>query len=94
MENQNEARKPNHESTKDGNDKTLVSEAEAAAAKEEPMGSIAAAVPGDDNAAEKGIEPGQKPGAEDSAIRKQSGSTAGTEFPTAENSFPDKTNPA
>jgi hypothetical protein len=83
MENHNEARKPADATAKDKNDKTLASDAEAAAAKEEPMGSIAAAVPGDDEAAEDGLEPGRKPGAEEPAIRKETGPTAGTEFPAA-----------
>ena len=64
-------------------DKTLVSEAEAAAAKDEPMGSIAAAVPGDDEAAENGLEPGQDPGSEEPTVREEAGPTAGTEFPAA-----------
>lgn len=66
--------------TQDAKDKNLAAEAEAAAAKDEPMGSIAAAVPGDNAAAQDAIKPGQRPGAEERKTEKEPGSTAGTEF--------------
>jgi len=94
MENHNQAPKPSDATTKDINDETLVSEEEAAAAKDEPMGSIAAAVPGDDEAAEDGIEPGQKPGAEDPTVEKDPGPTAGTEFPAAKDDSGESKNTA
>jgi hypothetical protein len=81
MENHTEERKPLVNPEKEAKDKTLASEAEAAAAQDEPMGSIAAAVPGDNAAAEDGIAAGRKPGAEETKIQKEAGPTAGTEFP-------------
>jgi len=94
MEKHNEAWTPADATAKDINDETLASEVEAAAAKEEPMGSIAAAVPGSDEAAEDGHEPGRKPGAEEPAVRKDPGPTAGTEFPAAKDSSPENKNAA
>lgn len=57
----------------------LEAEAESAAAHDEPMGSIAAAVPGDDAAAEDVVDTAKLPGAEAPEIRDQPETTAGTE---------------
>jgi len=57
----------------------LEAEVERAAAEQEPMGSIAAAVPGDDAAAENAIEAAELPGAEAPEIRDEPETTAGTE---------------
>lgn len=64
---------------------SLEAEVEAAAAQDEPMGSIAAAVPGSDKAAQdvsKGgkASNGKLPGAEAPQVANATGTTAGTEF--------------
>ena len=51
----------------------------AAAAAAEPMGSIAAAVPGSNHAAEDPMRTGKQPGTEAQEIRNQPDTTAGTE---------------
>jgi len=84
MENRSQAHKSPEVPVKETEDNSLASEAEAAAAKDEPMGSIAAAVPGDNAAAEDGIVVGRKPGAEETDIEREPGPTAGTEFPADE----------
>ena len=60
-------------------DQKLEADAESAAAEAEPMGSIAAAVPGDNNAAQDVTETGKSPGAESTVLRDQPDTTAGTE---------------
>ena len=60
-------------------DSNLAAEAESAAAHDEPMGSIAAAVPGSNCLAEKAMETSQRPGAEETKIRDVPETTAGTE---------------
>ncbi len=60
-------------------DASLEAEEESAAAQAEPMGSIAAAVPGDDALAQDALETGEQPGAEAKEIRDQPETTAGTE---------------
>lgn len=72
---------PANVSTAESIEKRFVSDVEAAAAKDEPMGSIAAAVPGSDKVAEDSLRPGRRPGAEEEEVRPEGGSTAGTEFP-------------
>ena len=57
---------------------SLEAEEESAAAQAEPMGSIAAAVPGDDALAQDALETGEQPGAEVKEIRDQPETTAGT----------------
>jgi hypothetical protein len=90
MEQHSEAQKPAGVTAKDEKqkDQNLVADVELAAAKDEPMGSIAAAVPGDDAAAEDGLAPGRHPGAEEPNTGTEAGPTAGTEFPAV------KENPA
>ncbi len=58
----------------------LAAEEERAAANDEPMGSIAAAVPGSDALAEDAIENAELPGAEEPEVAAQPETTAGTEF--------------
>lgn len=58
---------------------SLEAEEESAAAQDEPMGSIAAAVPGDDTLAQDAIHSTEQPGAEAREIRDQPETTAGTE---------------
>jgi hypothetical protein len=60
-------------------DNSLVAEVESAAADAEPMGSIAAAVPGSDKIAADALNSGKQPGAEAAEIRNQPHTTAGTE---------------
>ena len=60
----------------------LVGEEELAAANDEPMGSIAAAVPGSNALAQDAIESAELPGAEEPRIVAQPQTTAGTEFKT------------
>jgi hypothetical protein len=88
MENHTEARKSPEVPVKATKDESLVSEAETAAAKDEPMGSIASAVPGNDAAAEDGLAPGSRPGAEETDIEREAGPTAGTEFPADNGNAP------
>lgn len=57
---------------------SLEAEEESAAAHDEPMGSIAAAVPGDDSLAQDAIETGAQPGAEAPEIQDEPETTAGT----------------
>lgn len=57
----------------------LVAEVEESAAEQEPMGSIAAAVPGSDAAAEDVMDSAELPGAEAPEIRDEPETTAGTE---------------
>lgn len=59
--------------------KGLEAEVEEAAAEQEPMGSIAAAVPGSDKLAEDALESAKQPGAEAPEIRDEPETTAGTE---------------
>lgn len=58
----------------------LAAEEERAAASDEPMGSIAAAVPGSNARAQDAIESPQLPGAEEPRIVDKPRTTAGTEF--------------
>lgn len=58
---------------------SLAAEEEWAAAREEPMGSIAAAVPGDDAIAQDAIDTAALPGAEAAEIQDQAETSAGTE---------------
>ena len=58
---------------------TIEADMEDAAAAAEPMGSIAAAVPGSNHAAEDPLRTGKHPGAEAQEIRNQPDTTAGTE---------------
>lgn len=58
---------------------SLEAEEESAAAHQEPMGSVAAAVPGSDDLAQDAIETRELPGAESPEIRDQPKTTAGTE---------------
>jgi hypothetical protein len=60
-------------------DNCLAADAESAAADAEPMGSIAAAVPGSDKLAADALNSGKQPGAEAAEIRNQPRTTAGTE---------------
>jgi hypothetical protein len=60
-------------------DSRLEAEVESAAANAEPMGSVAAAVPGDNDAAQDAKVTGARPGAESPVIRDQPKTTAGTE---------------
>ena len=57
----------------------VIAEVESAAADAEPMGSIAAAVPGSDKLAADALKSGKQPGAEATEIRNQPRTTAGTE---------------
>jgi hypothetical protein len=94
MEKHTDVSKTANYQAKDAKDKNLAAEVEAAAAKDEPMGSIAAAVPGDNKAAQDAIQPSRKPGAEERETEKESGSTAGTEFHTEEEKAARKKNAA
>jgi hypothetical protein len=58
----------------------LAAELEESASEQEPMGSIAAAVPGSDKLAQDAIETRKRPGAEAREIRSEPETTAGTEF--------------
>lgn len=58
---------------------SLEAEEESAAAQAEPMGSIAAAVPGNDALAQDALNTREQPGAEAPEIRDQPETTAGTE---------------
>ena len=58
---------------------TIEAEVENAAAADEPMGSIAAAVPGSNQAAQNPMRTGKHPGAEAQEIRNHPDTTAGTE---------------
>jgi hypothetical protein len=58
---------------------SIEAEAESAAARDEPMGSIAAAIPGSNQAAEDVMKHGKLPGAEAPEIRDEPETTAGTE---------------
>ena len=60
-------------------DNCLVAEAESAAADAEPMGSVAAAVPGSDLLAQDSLHSSKQPGAEATELRNQPSTTAGTE---------------
>ncbi len=58
----------------------LAGEEERSTAKDEPMGSIAAAVPGSDARAQNAIENAEPPGAEEPQIIAAPETTAGVEF--------------
>lgn len=77
--NQVQKRQESNAKNPPANDSKLEADAESAAAEAEPMGSIAAAVPGNDKTANDVTETGQQPGAESAAIREQPKTTAGTE---------------
>lgn len=57
--------------TQESIEKRFVGDVEAAAAKDEPMGSIAAAVPGDDKVAEDSLRSGLEPGG--GGVRSEAG---------------------
>lgn len=58
----------------------LAAEEERAAASDEPMGSIAAAVPGSNALAQDALKSGKLPGAEEPRVVEKPRTTAGTEF--------------